>query len=57
MELAGQLLGENLSATEIQALRTHINNDIYRRVVNLNLAAMAADGLGEAPVEFSVIVM
>ena len=36
---------------------THINNDIYRRVVNLNLAAMAEDGLGEAPVEFSVIVM
>ncbi len=57
VELADQLLGENLPATEIQALLTHINNDIYRRIVDLNLAAMAEEGLGEPPVGFSVIVM
>ncbi|NQU61299.1 MAG: CBS domain-containing protein [Rhodospirillales bacterium] len=57
VELAEQLLGDNLPATEIQALLTHINNDIYRRVVDLNLAAMDAEGLGAPPVDFSVIVM
>ncbi len=57
VELADQLLGENLPATEIQALLTHINNDIYRRIVDLNLAAMAGEGLGGPPVGFSVIVM
>ena len=57
VELAGQLLQENLPATEIQALLTHINNDIYRRLVNLNLDAMVRDGRGEPPVKFSLIVM
>jgi signal-transduction protein with cAMP-binding, CBS, and nucleotidyltransferase domain len=56
-ELAQQLLDENLPATEILALLTHINNDICRRVVDLELAAMADEGLGTPPVEFSVIVM
>lgn len=57
VELADQLLIESVPATEIQALLTHINNDIYRRVINQNLAAMAEEGLGEAPVELAVIVM
>lgn len=57
VELADQLLEENLPATEIQALLTHINNDIYRRIVNLNLADMESDGFDPAPVDFSVIVM
>ncbi|NQV84469.1 MAG: CBS domain-containing protein [Rhodospirillales bacterium] len=57
VELADQLLGEHMPATEIQALLTHINNDIYRRVVNLNLDAMTEEGWGEAPVGFAVIVM
>jgi len=57
VELAGQLLNENLPATEIQALLTHINNDIYHRIVTLNLDDMDFDGLGGPPVEFSVIVM
>ena len=57
VELADQLLGDNLPATEIQALLTHINNDIYRRIVNLSLGDLNFDGLGEAPVGFSVIVM
>ncbi len=55
--LAERLADDNLPVNEVQALLTHINNDIYRRVVNLNLAAMADEGLGEPPVNFSVIVM
>jgi signal-transduction protein with cAMP-binding, CBS, and nucleotidyltransferase domain len=57
VELADQLLGDNLPATEIQALLTHINNDIYRRIVDLNIGNMDVDGFGAAPVGFSVIVM
>ena len=56
-ELADHLLRENLPTTEIQALLTHINNDIYRRVVDLNLKAIADEGGGTPPVEFCVIVM
>ncbi|MBC8338028.1 MAG: CBS domain-containing protein [Rhodospirillales bacterium] len=57
VELADQLLAENMPATEIQALLTHINNDIYRRVVNLSLSDMEFDGMGKPPVDFCVIVM
>lgn len=57
VDLADQLFRETLPAPEIQALLSHINLDIYRRVTDLTLAAMAADGLGPPPVEFSVIVM
>jgi len=56
-ELAQQLLDENLPANEIQALLSHINNDIYSRIVDLNLAAMADERMGAPPVAFSVIVM
>lgn len=56
-ELAQQLLDENLPATEIQALLTHINNDIYRRIVDIDLKTMVDEGLGTPPVAFSVIVM
>ena len=57
VELADQLLQESLPATEIQALLTNINNDIYRRVADLNMQAMADEGRGPPPVDFSVIVM
>jgi CBS domain-containing protein len=57
VDLAEHLLTEGLPVPEIQALLTHVNNDIYRRVVNLNLSAMADEGLGKPPVRFCVIVM
>ncbi len=44
--LADQLFRDNLPAPEIQALLSNINLDIYRRVVDGALAAMAAEGLG-----------
>jgi len=55
--LADYLMAEGLPTTEIQALLTHINNDIYRRVIDLNLTAMEADGRGTPPANFCVIVM
>lgn len=57
VNLADHMLREGLAATEIQGLLTHINNDVYRRVVNLTLAGMESDGRGPPPREFSVIVM
>ncbi len=56
VELADQPFEDNLPAPEIQALLTHINNDIYRRIVDLNRSAMEAEGYGRPPVEFCVIV-
>jgi signal-transduction protein with cAMP-binding, CBS, and nucleotidyltransferase domain len=55
--LADQLFRDNLPATEIQALLSNINLDIYHRVVDGAIRAMAEEGLGPPPVEFSVIVM
>ncbi len=57
VEVANQLLADNLPGPEIQALLTHVNNDIYRRIVELSLAGMKEAGLGDPPVAFEVFVM
>jgi len=57
VRLAGQLLTEDLPATEIQQLLSHINNDIHARLATLICVAMAESRWGAAPVDFSVIVM
>jgi len=57
VDLTEHLFEENLEAPEIQGLLTRVNNDIYRRVVNINLNAMETEGFGPPPVEFCVIVM
>jgi CBS domain-containing protein len=57
VRLAADLFADRVPAPEIQSLISHINNDIYRRVVQLNLDAMAAEGWGAPPVAFAVIVM
>lgn len=56
-ELASELLADNLPAPEIQALITDINQDIHRRVLAAVLAAMAAEGWGEPPVPFTLLIM
>lgn len=56
VELADELFAEGLPASEIQALITHVNNDIYRRVVDAALAGMAEEEWGAPPVPFSAIV-
>ena len=38
-----KLVREIMPATENQALLTHINNDIYRRIVEQNIKAMNAE--------------
>jgi CBS domain-containing protein len=57
VRLAADLFADRVPAPEIQSLISHINNDIYRRVVQLNLDAMAAEGWGAPPVAFAAIVM
>ncbi|NQU56144.1 MAG: CBS domain-containing protein [Rhodospirillales bacterium] len=56
VDLAHDLLDDFLPASEVQALLTHINNLIYRRVIDACLHDMEAEGLGEPPVEFAAIV-
>lgn len=57
VELADQLFADDLPAPEIQALLTDINNDIYRRVVDMVLDEARAEGRGDPPLPFAVIVM
>ncbi len=56
-ELASELLADNLPAPEIQGLITDINRDIHRRVLEAVLAAMAAEGWGQPPVPFTLLIM
>ena len=57
VRLAADLFADRAPAPEIQNLISHINNDIYRRVVRLNVDAMQAESWGAPPVAFAVIVM
>ena len=55
--VAQELLEDTLPAPEIQALLTHVNNDIYRRVAEKAVALIEEERGGEPPVRFAVIVM
>jgi signal-transduction protein with cAMP-binding, CBS, and nucleotidyltransferase domain len=55
--VARDLLDDGVAATAVQALLADINNDIYRRVLALTLAELAATGYGAPPVAFECIVM
>ncbi len=57
VEVAAELLADNVPAREVQALLTHINNDIYRSLLRRNLAVMADEGRGDPPVPFTMIIM
>ena len=57
VEVATQLFDDTVPAPEVQSLITSINNDLYRRIVDLCMREMKQDGLGEAPVAFDVVVM
>ena len=57
VDLAEDLFDDNVPVPEIQALITHINRDIHRRIIEANLAAMAEGGWGDPPVAFALIVM
>lgn len=53
VDFAEHLFADSVPAVEVQALLTHVNNDIYRRVVDLNLVKIKE----APPVSFSMIVM
>lgn len=57
IEVARELMEEQVAAPEIQSLLTHINNDIHRRVLTHLVQEMDAEGWGHPPVEFCAIVM
>lgn len=56
-ELAGDLIEGGMTAVEAQGLLADINGDIVRRVVDRQIGQMEADGWGETPRAFDVIVM
>ncbi|MEQ8664354.1 MAG: DUF294 nucleotidyltransferase-like domain-containing protein [Rhodospirillales bacterium] len=55
--LARQLAEENLPVDQIQALISQMNADTYARIIDMQIAAMADEGLGSPPVDFDVITM
>ena len=58
VQVAADLLAEDVPAPEILSLVSDVNNDIHRRVVRLCLGVLAAEGYGEGPpVRFCVLVM
>ena len=57
IKVATQLLDDAVPAPEIQSLITRINNDLYRRIVDVCVRQMQEDGRGPPPVAFDVIVM
>jgi CBS domain-containing protein len=57
VDLAEDLFADNVPVPEIQAVLTHINRDIHRRIVESHVAAMAQAGWGEPPVDFALIVL
>jgi signal-transduction protein with cAMP-binding, CBS, and nucleotidyltransferase domain len=56
VDLARDLLDDNLPASEVQTLLTHVNNLIYQRVIEACLSDMKTEGLGTPPVKFAAIV-
>ncbi len=57
LRVAEQLLVDQVPTPEIQALVSHINNDVYRRMVRHCIGEMESGGLGPPPREFCLIVM
>ncbi len=57
VEVAEELLRDDVPAPEIQALLSHIDRDLYARLARLCLAEMGAAGRGEPPLPCCVIVM
>ena len=57
VEVATQLFADRAPAPEVQTLITSINNDLYRRIVDLCMRDMKHDGYGDGPLRFDVVVM
>lgn len=57
VRVADTLFEENVAVGDIQATLSHVNNDIYARLLERNMAAMEGEGLGAQPAPFAMIVM
>lgn len=57
VSVAGQLFADATPAPDVQQFITSINNDLYRRIVDLCVADMSRSEWGPPPVGFDVIVM
>jgi len=57
IEIASELLADNLPAPEIQALFTEVNHDIHRQVLGGAMRALAEAGWGGPPVPFTLLIM
>lgn len=55
--LADDMFADNVATPDIQAVLTHVNNDIYRRITTRRIDEMSSEPWGPPPVEFCVIVM
>lgn len=57
VEIASELLADNLPAPEIQALITDVNHDIHRQVLEGAVRALRDAGWGDPPVAFTLLIM
>lgn len=56
-DLAEALLGDHVPAPHVLQIITEINADLHRRALQMLVAEMAAQGWGEPPVGYALIVM
>lgn len=56
-DIAERMLAANVPEEQIVAALSDINAELHRRVLDIALADLAADGWGRPPVEFALIVM
>lgn len=54
---AARLLAAHVPAEQILAFVTEVNAELHRRALDIALADLAADGWGQPPVAFALIVM
>ncbi len=57
VDVAAELLKDNVPVPDIQALISDINRGIHQRIIDAHLKAMRQDGWGEPPVAFALIIM
>lgn len=57
VEIAREMLHDHVPVNEVQELLTGINNDLYRRVVEISVNRLGEEGWGDPPLRFCLIVM
>lgn len=57
VRLAQALFEDGVPVPEVQELLTDINRDLHRRILRRAIAALRAEGKGEPPVPFTLIIL